>query len=225
MGVTITGVNQTGDTLHLADSRVEGVGRAHLEVRRPVPVPAGPPGAERDVQRHLHVRRHRDRVRLRRLSARRAEQLHPVLRRDLLPAQSIWRRVRAGQLARALERDRQLRAALGHHGPVVRARQSDPDHRGQSAVGGLSGGAARPRLSRRHGHRPWPVADAVRQPVAPDRRRLLAERQDQSPRQLRVVLHRLPGPVRGHHVRRSAVRLQLSQPGSAAVRDAVHHRG
>ena len=85
MGVTITGVNQTGDTLHLR-RRVEGVGRPHLEVRRPVPVPAGPTRAERDVQRHLHVCRHRDRLRLRRLSARRAEQLHPVVGRILLSA-------------------------------------------------------------------------------------------------------------------------------------------
>ena len=38
MGVTITGVNQTGDTLHLSDSVSKVLGRAHDEVRRPVPV-------------------------------------------------------------------------------------------------------------------------------------------------------------------------------------------
>ena len=50
-------------------------------------------------------------------------------------AESVRRRVRAGQLARALESDDQLRRAVGHHGAVVREGQSDPDHRARPAVG------------------------------------------------------------------------------------------
>ena len=71
------------DRRHAAPERqrLEGVGRAHGEVRRPVSVPAGAPRAERDVQRHVHVCRHGDRIGLRRLPARRPEQLHPVVRR------------------------------------------------------------------------------------------------------------------------------------------------
>ena len=138
MGVTITGVNQTGDTLHLERQRLESVGCAHREVRRAVSVPAGAARAERDVQRHVHVCRHGNRIGLRRLPARRAQQLHSVVGRRLLSAQSVRRRVRAGQLARALEPDDQLRRALGHHGAVVREGQPDPDHRPRPAVGRLS---------------------------------------------------------------------------------------
>ncbi len=57
---------------------------------------------------------------------------------DLLSAESVRRRVRAGQLARALEPDDQLRRAVGHHGAVVREGQPDPDDRARPAVGGLS---------------------------------------------------------------------------------------
>ena len=42
---------------------------------------------------------------------------------------------------------------------------------------------------------------------------------------LRDLLHGIPGAFGGHHVRRAAVRLQLPEPGAAAVRDAVHHCG
>ncbi len=117
--------------------RLEGVGRAHVEGRRAVPVPAGPARAERDVQRHVHVCRHRDRLGLRRLPARRAEQLHPVVGRHLLSAQPVRRRVRAGQLARALEPDDQLRRCAGTSwrrgtSGTTRSRPSWPDQ--QSAV-------------------------------------------------------------------------------------------
>ena len=50
------------------------------------------------------------------------------------------------------------------------------------------------------------------------RRRVLAEREDEPARQLRPVLHRVSGAVGRHHVRRPAVRLQLPEPGAAAVR-------
>ena len=99
MGVTITGVNQTNSTLNCQRRRVQGLRRAHPEVGRAVSVRPGAAPAERHVQRHVHVRRHGDRVGLRRFSARGSEQLHPVVRRHLPPAEPVRRRVCAGQLA------------------------------------------------------------------------------------------------------------------------------
>ena len=61
------------------------------------------------------------------------------------------------------------------------------------------------------------------QRLAARRRRVLAEREDEPARELRVVLHGVSGTVGRHHVRRAAVRLQLPEPGAAAVRHAVHH--
>ena len=54
--------------------------------------------------------------------------------------------------------------------------------------------------------------------------RCSASDEEQHPRELRDLLHRVPGAVGRHHVQHSAVRLQLPEPGAAAVRDAVHHR-
>ena len=49
------------------------------------------------------------------------------------------------------------------------------------------------------------------------------EREDEPAGQLRLVLHGVSGAVGRHHVRRAAVRLQLPQSRAAAVRHAVHH--
>ena len=187
--------------------RLEGSRQAHAEARRPVSVRAGAPRSERHVQRHVHVRRDRDRYRLRGFPARRSEQLHPVVRRDLPPPEQVRRVVRAGQLARALEPDGELRPALGPDGAVVRDGQRDSDDRPRPAVGRLpeaprglvfpgDAGVARGLSPARWGN----FSPRVGVAYAPNDKTSVRA-------QLRNFLHRVSGTVGRHHVRRPAVRL------------------
>jgi hypothetical protein len=147
IGVTITGVDQVGQTLHLSDS-LSNVWGSHRQVRRAVSARASAARAQRHLQRHLHLCGHRNRIRLRRFPARHSEQLHPVVRRRLSPAEPVRRVVRAGQLACPRQPNRELWAAVGRDGAVARARQSNPDDRAGSAVRGLPRRADRPGVSR-----------------------------------------------------------------------------
>ena len=129
------------DRRHAASQRqrLESVRRAHREGRRPVPVPAGAAASR--------TRRSTARSRL---PAPKPDRTSPTSC-SACPSNYIQSsggvfylrnqyggRVRAGQLARALEPDAQLRPALGHHGAVVREGQPDPDDRARAAVGGVS---------------------------------------------------------------------------------------
>ena len=163
MGVTITGVNQTGDTLHLADSVSKVLGSHTLKV-----------GGQYQFQQ----------VRLEpnatfngtftfagtETGSDFADFLLGVPSNYIQSSGGVFylRNQYGGVFAQDSWRARSnltinYGAALGHHGAVVREGQPDPDDRAGSAVGGLSGRAAGPRVPRRHRHRARAVADAVGQ--------------------------------------------------------------
>ena len=166
MGVTITGVNQTGDTLHVSDSVSKVLGAHTLKVGGQYQFPqvrlepnatfngtftfAGTETGSDFADFLLGV----------------PSNYIQSSGGDLLSAESVRRRVRAGQLARAIESDDQLRPALGHDGAVVREGQPDPDHRAGPAVGGVSRRADRAGVPRRCRHRARVVAGAFRQRLA-----------------------------------------------------------
>ena len=225
MGVTITGVNQTGDTLHLSDS-VSKVFGAHTlkyggqyqfqQVRlEPNATFNGTftfAGTETgsDFADFLlgvpsnYIQSSGGVFYLR-------NQYGGVFAQDSWRAKSnltINYGVRWDIMAPWYEKDNQIQTIVPGQ---------------QSAV--YPGRAARTRLPRRHRHLARPVADAIREYLAAPRLRLLAEREDERSRELRAVLHRVSGSFGRHHVRRPAVWLQLPEPGAAALRDAVHHRG
>ena len=132
MGVTTTGVNQTEQHAATERQRLEGRGRAHAQASAASSSTRRSTRSERAVQRHVLVPGHGDRIGLRRLPARRAEQLHPVGRHAVLHlrnqyggafAQDSWRV--------AVEPDGELRRAVGLHGSrgtrsTTRSRRSFP---------------------------------------------------------------------------------------------------
>ena len=81
----------------------------------------------------------------------------------------------------------------------------------------------RPAVSGRSGRGPRAVARPARQSGAAPGRGIFAKRENECARELRPVLHRVSRAVRGHHVRRSSLRVQLPESRAAAVCHAVHH--
>ena len=114
MGVTITGVNQTGDTLHLERQRVEGDRVAHAVKLAASSVRSRSDSSptRRSTAPSRSPARKPDPISPTSCSACRATTSSPPAASFYLRNQ-IRRRVRAGQLARAIEPDAELRAALG----------------------------------------------------------------------------------------------------------------
>ena len=90
----------------------------------------------------------------------------------LLSAQPVHRPVRPGPLADSLGSDAELRPALGRAAAVEREVQPVADGGSRTAVGGLSGCAEGPCVSRRSGHPVDACADPVQELRAAHRTRL-----------------------------------------------------